>query len=441
MSQPSEQSDRHGPAELPDAVRSRLVALVSRGLPMMLSNQVPAPLRKGASFTPSKRARLLGSQIVDRVGSDADFRGHLAAQVRALEPDLVDAVETGRKVATDRLAEAAAVAYILRTGDWADLIQRAAESEARRAAAAPELSGTVERLAGALDQSKGDLRAAREKYRAQLDQVKGENAQLRRTLGQTRVQLKEAEDRATQLAESAVAADRKSAELTRSLEAEIRRLKGRIADLESDTASARRAARDDRSAEVMRLRLLLDTVTDAAAGIKRELALPPGDALPAETVDALEPAADSAAVGAGRSMPDDDPALLRRLMELPRVHVIVDGYNVSKTAWPSLPLDQQRNRLVSGLSALVAGKSAETTVVFDGADLASPPAVVSPRGVRVRFSPPGVIADDLIRQLVEAEPVGRPIVVVSTDREVARTVTKKGARAVASMALVRALGG
>jgi predicted RNA-binding protein with PIN domain len=299
----------------------------------------------------------------------------------------------------------------------------------------------VERLASALDQSKGDLKTAREKYRAQLGQVKAENAQLRRTLGQTRVQLKEAEERATSLRESIAAGDRRTADSTRSLEAEIRRLKSRVRELESDTAAARRATRDDRSAEVMRLRLLLDTVTDAAAGIKRELALPPGDALPAETVEALEPAAHSAAVGAGRSMPDDDPALLRRLIDLPRVHVIVDGYNVSKTAWPSLPLDQQRNRLVSGLSALVAGKAAETTVVFDGADLASPPAVVSPRGVRVRFSPPGVIADDLIRQLVEAEPVGRPIVVVSTDREVARTVTKKGARALASMALVRALGG
>ena len=35
------------------------------------------------------------------------------------------------------------------------------------------------------------------------------------------------------------------------------------------------------------------------------------------------------------------------------------------------------------------------------------------RGVRVLFSDPGVLADDLIRSLVGAEPEGRPLVVVS----------------------------
>jgi predicted RNA-binding protein with PIN domain len=136
----------------------------------------------------------------------------------------------------------------------------------------------------------------------------------------------------------------------------------------------------------------------------------------------------------------DDPGLLRKLLELPKLHLLIDGYNVSKTAWPTAPLDQQRSRLVSGVAALVAGKGIETTVVFDGADLANPPMVKSPRHVRVRFSPPGVIADDLIRQLVAAEPSGRPLVVVSTDREVAESVTKAGARSVASAALVKAMG-
>jgi predicted RNA-binding protein with PIN domain len=384
---------------------------------------------------------LLGGQIVERVATDEEFREHLAAHVRALEPALVQALESGDVVEQDRMADAAAVAYVLRSEGWANVVEQAAEAEALRAPQASDLTDSIERLTVALDQAKADLKAVRERHRTQLEQLKADNAHLRRTLGQTRVQLKEAQDAADRAREELAEASRRQAEATRALEAESRRLKARIVELESDTASARRAARDDRSAEVTRLRLLLDTMMDAASGLRRELALPPGDALPADTVEALEPGSDSTAVGAGRSMPDDDPALLRRLIDLPRVHLIVDGYNVSKTAWPSLPLDQQRARLVSGLSAIVAGKAMETTVVFDGADLASPPPVVSPRGVRVRFSPPGVIADDLIRQLVEAEPVGRPIVVVSSDREVARSVTKKGARALASMALVRALTG
>ncbi len=139
-------------------------------------------------------------------------------------------------------------------------------------------------------------------------------------------------------------------------------------------------------------------------------------------------------------MLDDDPALLRQLLLLPRTHLVVDGYNVSKTAWATAPLDQQRSRLVGGVAALVAGKGIETTVVFDGAELDQPPMVTSPRAVRVRFSPPGTSADDLIRHLVEAEPAGRSIVVVSTDREVAESVTAMGARSVASLALVKAMG-
>jgi hypothetical protein len=57
----------------------------------------------------------------------------------------------------------------------------------------------------------------------------------------------------------------------------------------------------------------------------------------------------------------------------------------------------------------------------------------------VLFSPHGVIADDVIRELVAAEPKGRPVVVVSTDQEVARDVARAGARPVAASALARLL--
>jgi predicted RNA-binding protein with PIN domain len=61
------------------------------------------------------------------------------------------------------------------------------------------------------------------------------------------------------------------------------------------------------------------------------------------------------------------------------------------------------------------------------------------RGVRVLFSKPGEIADELIRRLVRAEPAGRPVVVVSSDREVADAVRRAGARTVSAAALVRRL--
>ena len=60
----------------------------------------------------------------------------------------------------------------------------------------------------------------------------------------------------------------------------------------------------------------------------------------------------------------------------------------------------------------------------------------APRGVRVVFSPEGVIADDVIRQLVAAEPRGRVVVVVTGDQAVTRDISREGARAVPVSALL-----
>jgi predicted RNA-binding protein with PIN domain len=122
------------------------------------------------------------------------------------------------------------------------------------------------------------------------------------------------------------------------------------------------------------------------------------------------------------------------------VHLVVDGYNVTKTAWPELPLERQRERLLTGLAPLAARSGAEVTVVFDAADTAERPLVNRPRGVRVLFSPVGVIADDVIRDVVAAEPRGRPVVVVSSDRAVAVDVASSGARVAGAAALSRMLG-
>ena len=47
--------------------------------------------------------------------------------------------------------------------------------------------------------------------------------------------------------------------------------------------------------------------------------------------------------------------------------------------------------------------------------------------MRVLFSRKGETADELIRRLVRAEPAGRPVVVISSDREVADGVRRHGA--------------
>ncbi len=425
---------------LPSQVRARLTTLASDGLARMPQAQVPPPLRRAMSFAPAKRAKLVGAQLLQYVESDDEFREHLATQVRALTPQVAASLEAPDPAQETDVVEAAAVAAILRPAGWAELVDRARELEGRRRTTGGDLESTINKLAGDLEQARGATKAIRERMRTQVDELKAENAVLRRKLGEARGRLREAEGRAAAADDRIETAAREADIAIREAEAEARRLRQRISELETESGAARRATRDEREEQSVRLRLLLETLMDTTTGLRRELALAPSDALPADAVPAVEPSTGSGVAGVGRALLIDDPALLRRLLELPRVHLVIDGYNASKTAWPTVPLDQQRSRLVSGVAALVAGKGIECTIVFDGADLKHPPPVSSPRGVRVRFSPPGVIADDLIRQLVAAEPGGRPLVVVSTDREVAESVTKLGARSVASISLVKAIG-
>jgi len=427
---------------LPPRLRSRVISVVSNALGRVPPAHIPPGLRKSANFAAAKRTKLVGTQIAQALGEDDEFRERVATQVRALAPAVVNDLESGTPAGGDEASAvtAAAVAFVVRPDGWEDVVAAAARGEERRQGEGADLKATVEKLQADLAAARVDVKAARDKLRAQLDDVKSENATLRRTLGQTRQQLKIAQRSAVDRDAAVEEARRQAVAATRVSAAEVRRLRARVDELESQTAATRRAVRDDREAETMRRRLLLDTIMDSAAGLRRELALPPSDLLPADTVRAIEPDAEGGLAGVGRSLQSDDPLLLRRLLELPRAHLIVDGYNVSKSAWPTSPLDEQRNRLSGRVAALVAGKGIEATIVFDGADLLHPPNVATPRGLRVLFSPPGVIADDTIRHLVSAEPVGRPLVVISTDREVAESVTKMGARAVTSQALIAALG-
>lgn len=428
------------PDRLSPRVRSTMVGLAADALGMVPFEHLPASLRASASFAPARRAKLVGHQIEEAIVADDDFRERLATQVRALASTEAVRLETELPIAPEDLVRTAAVAYLVRTEGWEQVVADAAEAERREHNRASDPVAAVARLSAQLEQAKTESRRQRDKLRGQVDALKSENATLRRTLGHTRSELKDARA-AAERADGAIVDARREIEIAgREAAAEARRLRARVAELEAETAATRRLARDERDAEAVRLRLLIDTVVDAANGLRRELALPVTSGLPADAVPMIEPGTGSAVSQVGRALLSNDPILLRQLLDVPRVHLIVDGYNVSKEAWPSASLEQQRSRLVAGLAGLVGGKGIETTVVFDGADLIHVPPVPSSRGVRVRFSMPNVTADDVIRELVDAEPSGRPVVVVSTDREVAESVSKKHARSVASVALIALMG-
>ena len=114
--------------------------------------------------------------------------------------------------------------------------------------------------------------------------------------------------------------------------------------------------------------------------------------------------------------------------------VLIDGYNVSMGTWPDQPLEQQRERLLDLADDVARRYGTELVVVFDGADIVG--AHGRRRMVRVRYSPAGVTADDVIRGEVAAVPIERPVVVVTDDNAVRRDVAAAGANLITSPAFV-----
>ena len=400
--------------ELPEAVRARLVSLVAASLADV--SPLPASLKQVAGFAPARRARLGASAIMSELERDDELRERVAVQVRVRA--------TGDVGGRGRAGLAGALRGLAGRRTPRPRAGRPAEQRGQQ-------EQREQRLRDRADEADRTLREVRRSHKAALDALKAEVSTLRRTLGETRTK-----ERAAR--EEAEAARGRAEETAARLERELRQLRAQVAKLEEQAGDQRRQTRTDRDEVTVRARLLLETINDAAVGLRRELGLPsvsgnPGDRVEAPLAD--EGTREPTSTG---SMAPSSPALLEQYLALPRSRLIIDGYNVTKTTWPTLSLEAQRARLLALLSALVARTKAEATVVFDAAASETRPVVASPRGVKVLFSPVGVIADDVIRELVAAEPAGRVVVVVTEDRELADDVRRGGARVVAPGALTRA---
>ncbi len=425
---------------LPEPVRQRVINLAAGAMTALPGEELPAPLRRVAKFAPHRRARLAGTAIATQLSGDPLFRQRVATKVVEEAGDLGTAVLEGVAPAAADPVEVAALAYLARPAGWLDLVHAAGEvvrADADSAAVTELLHDAEQRIARA-EHDRAVARVEADKLRDELARLREEAAGLReenRTLGRTVRETQNREKRATE--QVAVEKGR----LNRALadhDAELRRLRARLEQAEAAAGASRHSAKEARQVDDARLWLLLETIGQAALGLRRELALEPSNLLPADVVAAEAAGRPGAGQGQARALSADDPAHLDRLLALPKVHLVVDGYNVTKTGFPDISLEQQRSRLVSGLGGLAAQTRAEVTVVFDGAErlVALPP---SPRGVRVLFSRKGETADELIRRLVRAEPAGRPVIVISSDKEVADGVRRHGAYPLSSATLLRRL--
>lgn len=483
--------------DLPAVVQSRVLNLAARSLTGATALQIPRELVAVARFAPARRARRGALPLARALESDPAFRALVAHRAAGLDPHGVltssgagaapaDA-ETGGAEAADPIgsdndsdSESAAAPVDGPRPDDADAarvsdVDLLALAYLRAAAAPP---GVFERLRTAEETSElrtrlvaaeaelVKLRAAAERdavgrgtpneVAGSQDDDGGPAARIERLTARLREQgsrLREALDAVAHLQQEKDAHAREAARaleiMTRGRTAAEQRaaaLATQVSALQAgeEAAAARQEYRE--RALTRRVELLLETATGAIEGLRSEWTPDPGGRRPGAPSGPGAAPVDPADVVARRLVRPGTPRLpeiadtarLAEALGLPRAHLIVDGYNVSKNGFGHLTLAEQRERLIRTLAVLAARSGAEVTVVFDGA------AVVAPaghqRGVRVLFSPEGTIADDVIRDLVDAEPTGRPVVVVTSDRAVMTDVGAAGARVARSEVLLAALG-
>lgn len=440
-------------SELPPEMGQALVTLTAEVLPEVPSDLVPPALRPMLTFQGSARRRVVAPRLLPALDQSPGLRRSVAALVAEHRPELATELdESAQPLGDEAVPTLIAFAWLRGDPRAAREIQRRADAREKResalAAAEQEAqiavqAAQIEELTVAVAALRHDLLAAEERHRA-------ETTRLRQRLGEARAQLRSlrpdlVEELTGKVAELAGDRDRLEAELARAQE----QLRARPRSTDAAGPAAERL-RPSVPASV-RARLLLDTLQQASNGLRQELGLPALTSLPADVVARDYEARSVGVVGAATvegevssglgSLSVGDPARLRELFTVPRLHLIIDGYNVTRQGWPELSLAEQRLRLLRALPPVTAQHGIEVTVVFDAHETAQRPSSSPPRGIRVIFSPPAVIADDVMVDLVTAEPPGRPVALVTADAGLGARVRRRPATyLVDSSALVRLLG-
>jgi predicted RNA-binding protein with PIN domain len=336
---------------------------------------------------------------------------------------------------------------------------RAAQRHAKRAERAEGRAERAEARARDLEAGLAERDAELDAARARADELHAELARHRADTEAARAQRQEA---VHQLQAERARADERSREANRlrSELGELRELVDRLADrapgpedatagIEPPDADARVSADPGRAADALR------RAATAAAEVAAALADAAGAVADGPSSAAPDLPAASAAPPSGppparpprRPPPlppgvlDDSVEAAEALLRRPDAVVLVDGYNAAMAAWPDATKADQRRRLEERLDELAARWRCHPEIVWDGAEVPEPRPVLAPRGVRVRFSPAGVDADDVILQRLDELPVDVEVVVVSSDREVREGARRGGAALVSSDQLLGVLGG
>ena len=402
---------------LPAGMRRQIAHYVKAALPQLDLAEIPAALRPARGWRRDAMPAGFQDRLLEATTNEV-FRERLGAALSDDQQVAEALAEAGDADRGDRpdAGISGALLFLVRPAGWQEQLRTLLDNVA--AGAEPTALARAEQEIAEL---RAKLQRAKQRREQDLAAAAAEAAEVQRrhlgTIDRLRDQLAAAQ-RAQQSAEEAEADLAKQAgEADRAL----RRLRGQLAQARAEADRLRLEHRDGQVSANSRARMLLHVLQASIAGLTEELALPEDTPAPADLVPARAPAAPE--------LPQrlHAPEELMQVLGLPRCHLLVDGYNLSKGLWPMAPLQQQRERLVAALGALQARTGAEVTVVFDGAEVAGVPPLAA-KSVRVRFSEPGELADRVLVALVAAEPSGRPMVVASSDAAVAAGARRSGAR-------------
>lgn len=410
------------PAELKPILRFRKLSAATR-----------TTIRRVLDGDEAFRARVAAVAVEDDVGRVGWLwlhrpDGWLEEIEAAVEVDAPDeAPGTGRLRRALAGAEAAATRHRVEAEDAVAARVRAEERATAAEAARAEADAALAERTAEVEH----LREDRSRVVRELKAVEAERDDLRRELKRARMATREAE---AELAEVRAAADPVVGPTAGAAAAPD------ALGPEVDRVAAERALAEVRAA----VEALSASVDDAAAALGGGLG--PDDHAAGSRRSSVDRAARgdrSGRAGRGRrggqarrrrpelpmGVRTGTVEAARHLLTRPEVLVVVDGYNLARAAWDGLAPEEERRRTVAMLEEVQGRRGGEVVVVFDGDDTCVAPA--ASRWVRVRFSATGVTADDVIVDLVEST-TDRPVVVVTSDREVVDQVEARGAATISS---------
>jgi predicted RNA-binding protein with PIN domain len=313
-----------------------------------------------------------------------------------------------------------------RPSGWEEELRALARPPRVRGARASTEGGiTLERERARARKAKQDARRAKEAVTRALETERARAAELEAHVQRLEVEL------AVARREAVSARAQHGSELQRH-ERELRKARRAV--------ERAQAERDDVKTRLREERRRADALARKIDEVERSRVVPSPRAVPATTRVARQRRRASLPVPPGR--PGNDPETLDEWLDAPRVHLLVDGYNVTlaEGGFGDLTLEAQRSRLVQEVGRLVRRKGARATVVFDGSEI--PPGTARryrSRYVRVEYSRPPLIADDHLVAVLEDLPLD-PVVVVTNDRELQARASRLGAtiaRSTQLLALIR----